>query len=92
MTSRRRPRCSISCGEAGLVQQRLDDGGRLAEVADRLEERHRRDLRAGLRGEVDGGQNVLCRLRPGDDHGVDRALTQPALRIRDRSERLSHAR
>ncbi len=79
-------------GEMGLVQQGLDDRGRLAEVADRLEERNRRDAGARLGGQVDEMDNVLGRPRPGDDHRVDRSVAVLLLRGGDGMERASHSR
>ena len=78
--------------EARFVQERLDDRGRLAEVADRLEERNRRDSRSRLCGRVDDGKHVTCRLRAGDDDGVDRTLAELRLRVGDRGERFADPR
>ena len=79
-------------GEAGLVEERLDDRRRLAEVADRLEEGNRRHSRACISGQIDRRQDVRGRLRAGDDHRVDGALTQTTLRLGDRAEGLRDPR
>ena len=75
-----------------LVEQRLDDRGRRAQVGDRLEERHRRDARAGLVGESTTASTSAARRRAGDDHRVERALPEPALRIARRRRSVSRTR
>ena len=92
MTSSRRPRSSTSAAKRGSSSSDSTIAG--ASPRSRIVSKSGTGeiSRACLGGEIDRRQDVRGRLRAGDDHRVDGALTQTALRLGDRSERLRDPR